>query len=64
MNRRQQRIIHQIEAEIDSVNCSYTHVVYDAGKQCPEAISLHRKQTRLESLLALAKRTFEEIAGI
>lgn len=62
--RRQARIIHQIEAEIEAQEVAYSHIIFDAGSMCPEAQDIRSKRTKLEVLLAVAKRTFEEIAGI
>ena len=62
MNRkRQERIIHQIEAEIEDLNDTYDHVVLDGGEMCPEAQYIRSKRTKLEVLLSVAARTFEEI---
>ena len=62
MNRkRQERIIHQIEAEIENLEVSHQHVIFDGGKMCPEAQDIRSKRTKLEVLLSVAARTFEEI---
>jgi len=58
MSRREKRIIHQIEAEIDDLKISHAHVAFDDGSDCPEALAIHRKMCALESLLDQAKRIF------
>lgn len=63
MNRRQKRIIHQIEAEIEAQEVSFSHVLFEGG-MTPEAQAIKSKRTKLEGLLAVAVRTFDEVNGL
>ena len=59
MSRREKRIIHQIESEIDDLKTSHTHVAFDDGAECPEATAIHRKTCALESLRDQAMKIFD-----
>ena len=61
MTRRQQRIIHQLAAEIESLHCSFVHVADECGENCPEAQKIIKKQSQYERVLADAQQTFDAI---
>ena len=60
MTRRQRRIIHQLEAEIEEKQVAISHILYDEGETA-EVKLLRSKNTKLEQLLSVANRTFDEI---
>lgn len=59
--RRQSRIIHQLDAEIEALQVTYTHVAYDGGNDCREALRILEKKARYVALLATVQEAFEQI---
>ncbi len=59
MSRREKRIVHQIEAEIDDLKTTHAHVAFDDGAECPDALELHRKMLAMESLRDQAMKIFD-----
>jgi hypothetical protein len=58
MNRRQQRIIHQIEAEIDNLQCVYTDESIRSGDMSAESRRIHAEMRAMEQLRTIALKTF------
>lgn len=62
--RRQSRIIHQLDAEIEALQVAYDHTSLDGGHGCRESLHLLEKKARYVALLATVQEAFELINNI